>query len=286
MHRSLLYTLPIGTTAHDLSGLLESYGEKTCFIGHNSSSYVCNRYAGVCFKNETSKLAAINSIPVYKDVNLCWAGFSLACCTKCKQLGHISTVCSLSENSGACGKQMVISQDQKKQAPIVCPVSFGGKTWTQIASSYSFCVVLSGPFCTGSFSGAKSGLLVSNSLECSLELLTDQVLAIITKLSFMELVLLASNFHVPPLVVFAPVVSNLDLEMALDRTLASSFFSLSVVITDSVANLSSSSSKVLTTKMGKLESKMVALEVSVEFVLERLDYLCSVLGLSTSLSPQ
>ncbi|KAG9295173.1 hypothetical protein G9A89_006154 [Geosiphon pyriformis] len=191
-HRALLYTLPVGTTAHDLSSLLESYGGRTCFIGRNPSSYVCNRCTVVCFKNEASKLAAIGSIPVYKSVNLCWAGFSLACCAKCKQLGHISTVCSLGRNSGAYGKQVVTLQ--------------------------------------------------------------NQILAIMKKLSFVELVPLASDSHVPPLVVFVPVVSNLDSEMALDNTLASLLSFLLVVVTDLVVDLSLSSSKVLTTKANKVNS--------------------------------
>ncbi|KAG9284842.1 hypothetical protein G9A89_003765 [Geosiphon pyriformis] len=50
-----------------------------------------------------------------------------------------------------------------------------------------------------------------------------------------------------------------------------------------IANFSSSSSKILTIKMDELESKMVALEVLVELVLERLDCLCSDLGSSAPL---
>ncbi|KAG9299725.1 hypothetical protein G9A89_013085 [Geosiphon pyriformis] len=101
---ALLYTLPTGTTAHDLLGLLESYGEKTCFIGQNSSSYVHNRCAIIYFGNEASKLVAIGSVLVFKGTNLHWAGLSLACCAACKQFGHVSGVCSVGENSGSCGK--------------------------------------------------------------------------------------------------------------------------------------------------------------------------------------
>ncbi|KAG9301653.1 hypothetical protein G9A89_016723 [Geosiphon pyriformis] len=294
-YQALLYTLPVGTTAHDLSGLLKSYGKKTCFISHNPNSYVCDRCAVVCFENEASKLAAIGFVLVYKDVNLHWTGLFLACCTKYKQLGHISTVCSLGGNSGVHGKQVVTPQDQvhlaniykKKQMPIVHSASFNGKTWAQIASSSLFYVVSLGFFGTGSFSSAKPVLLVSNSLgdsclvdqlvslECSLELLMDQVLAIIKKLSFVELVPLAFKSHVSPPVVLVPVVFNLNSEMALNNTLVSPPPSLSVVVTDSVADLSSNSSRVLTTKVGGLESKIVALEMSVKSVLERLDHLCS-----------
>ncbi|KAG9286676.1 hypothetical protein G9A89_012226 [Geosiphon pyriformis] len=166
----------------------------------------------------------------------------------------------------------------EKKALIVYPVSFGGKTWAQIASSSFSCAVLSDFFSIGLFSGVKPVLLVSNSLGDSCLLLVDQISGIMKKLSFVGLVPLASKSYVSFLVVFAPVASNLDSEMALDNTLASPPFSLLVVVTNLVANLSSSSSKVLTTKVGRLESKMVALKMSVEAVLKRLDCLCSGLG--------
>ncbi|KAG9307767.1 hypothetical protein G9A89_023332 [Geosiphon pyriformis] len=106
------------------------------------------------------------------------------------------------------------------------------------------------------------------------------------KLSFVELVSLASKSYVPPPVVLEPVMSNLDSDIAMDDTLLFPPPFLLVVTANSVTDLSSSSSKVLTTKMGGLEFKMVALKVSVESVLERLDCLCSGLGLSTSLTFQ
>ncbi|KAG9293722.1 hypothetical protein G9A89_019059 [Geosiphon pyriformis] len=80
------------------------------------------------------------------------------------------------------------------------------------------------------------------------------------KLSFVKLVPLVSESHVSSLVVLASVISNLDSDMALDSTLASSSPSFSVIIADSIADFSSNSSKVLTTKVSRLESKMVALE--------------------------
>ncbi|KAG9303323.1 hypothetical protein G9A89_013649 [Geosiphon pyriformis] len=129
-HQALFYTFPVGTTAHDLSGLVNSYGRKTCFIGHNPSSYVHDRCVIVYFADEASKLAAIGSVLVYKSVNLHWAGFFLVHCTKCKHFGHISEVCSIGGNSGVHNKQVVSSQDQvylaniykKKQASVACLV--------------------------------------------------------------------------------------------------------------------------------------------------------------------
>ncbi|KAG9298951.1 hypothetical protein G9A89_015973 [Geosiphon pyriformis] len=254
----------------------------------------------MCFVNKTSKLAAIGSTPVFKSMNLCWASLSLACCAYCKQFGHISTGCLLNGNFGVYGKQVVTPQNQiclaniykRKQTSIVYPVFFSEKTWAQVADGFFSHVGLSDFFGTDSSSDAKPVLLVSNSLsdsclidqlaslEHSLGLLMDQVSIIMKKLSFVELVPLVSKPHVSPSVVLVPVMSNLNLKMALNNTLPSSPPSLLVVVVDSVVNLSSSSSKVLTTKVGGLESKMVALEVSVEFVLERLNCLCSGLSIN------
>ncbi|KAG9307325.1 hypothetical protein G9A89_017153 [Geosiphon pyriformis] len=209
---ALLYTLLVGTTAHNLSGLLESHGGKSCFIGHNLSLYVYNRCVIVCFTNKTSKLVAIGSVPIFKDVKLHWAELSLACCVLCKQFGHVSDICLVGGNLDNHNRHMITSLDQvclakiykKKQTPVVCPVLFRGKTWAQIAGDSSFCVVLSILFGDGlllgvvylfqnlaSFvdSGLNDCLVV---LKHSLELLMDQVSALMKKLSLVELMSLAT----------------------------------------------------------------------------------------------
>ncbi|KAG9300579.1 hypothetical protein G9A89_000760 [Geosiphon pyriformis] len=140
-HWTLLYTLPVGTIAHDFSDLLKSYGGKTCFIGHNPVSYICNRCATVCFDDEATRLAAIGSAPVFKSVGLRWAGLSLAHCTKCKHFGHVSNMCSVGGFSGDRGRKMASVHDQvhlvniykKRHAPVARPVFFGGKSWAQVA---------------------------------------------------------------------------------------------------------------------------------------------------------
>ncbi|KAG9293915.1 hypothetical protein G9A89_019253 [Geosiphon pyriformis] len=272
LHQALLYTLLVGTTAHDLSDLLESYGGKTCLLA------VIPVHMCVI---DASKLAVIGSTLVFKSVNLCWAGLLLAHCAYCKQFGHIFTGCLLDKNSGVHSKQVVTPQDQvylaniykKKQVPIVHPVSF-------IAGSAFSYVILSDFLGTGSFLDAKPVSLVSIFLGDFCLLLMNQVSVIMKKLSFVKLVPLAFKSHVSSLVVLAPVTSNLDLKMALDNILVSSPPSLLVVVTDSVANFTLSSSKVLTIKVGRLESKMMALEVSVGSVLKRLDCLCFGLGIN------
>ncbi|KAG9298995.1 hypothetical protein G9A89_020308 [Geosiphon pyriformis] len=255
-HRTLLYTLPVGITAHNLSGLIESYSSKTCFIGHNLSSYVHNRCVVICFADESSKLAVIGSNRV------CLAGIY-----------------------------------KKKQALIACSVFFGNRTWAQVAGGFSSQVASLIFFGAGLFLVAETSLFASASsgdcdmyghlvsLECSLELLADQVSGILKKLGSIKLVPLVTTFDAFPSAVLVSVVSGLDLDMVLNS--ASAISNLSPpVISGTAPIISPSSSKVLTTKVGGLKSKIVALEISVESVLEKLDYLCSGLGSSAAFISQ
>ncbi|KAG9295440.1 hypothetical protein G9A89_013469 [Geosiphon pyriformis] len=304
-HWALLYTLSVGTTAHDLSELVGAYDGKTCFIGCNPSSYVHDQCAVVCFESEASKLAAIGSVLVFKGVSLHWAGLSLACCTVYKQFSHVSDICSMSKNSGACSRQVVTSQDRvclanvyrRKQAPITYPVSFGGKTWAQVASSTSSRVVSLGSFFVGASFGAESASVESSPfnisslysrlafLECSLEFLTDRVSVIAKKLSCVEVVSSESFFLTSHSVVSASLASCVDLDMALDVPLVTSP-SLCPIVDDINLDFGSSSLKVLTAKVGGLESKLMALDASIGSVLARLDMLYSDLGSSVFSSSQ
>ncbi|KAG9295630.1 hypothetical protein G9A89_005323 [Geosiphon pyriformis] len=79
------------------------------FIGFNwllfAKSHVLKKHSF-----EPVKSFALNiELSAVPDVNLCWAGLCLACCAKYKQLGHISDVCLMDENSGVYGKQVVTS---------------------------------------------------------------------------------------------------------------------------------------------------------------------------------
>ncbi|KAG9285703.1 hypothetical protein G9A89_002270 [Geosiphon pyriformis] len=161
---------------------------------------------------------------------------------------------------------VVTSQDQiclaniyrKKHVPITHPVSFGGKTWAQITSN--------SPFCVTSLVASGVGLI----LDVKPLLMAS---GIVKKLSFIELVPLTSPSCVFPLAVSTPVGSVGDSDMALDGGLTLFVSSFSGANKSTVV-LSSSSSKVLTSKVG-LESKMSALEASIGSVLVRLDLLCS-----------
>ncbi|KAG9293925.1 hypothetical protein G9A89_019263 [Geosiphon pyriformis] len=248
-HQALLYTLLVGTTAHDLSSLLESYGGKTCFIGHNPNSYVRDRCAIICFGDEVSKLAAIGTVLVFKSVSLRWAGLSLASCTHCKQFGHVTVNCSLGENSGVCGKKAQVAGGSPSRV-----VPFG----LADAGLHSGLVTSSMTTDSPTVSHLNDQLAI---LECSLELLTDCISGILT------------------------LTSDVDSDMIVDTALVLSG-TPPLVIHNAVIELSSSSSKVLTAKVGGLKTKLIVLEASVGSVLDKLNILCSGLGLSVPLSSQ
>ncbi|KAG9287365.1 hypothetical protein G9A89_023737 [Geosiphon pyriformis] len=293
-HQALFYTLLIGTTAHDLFGLLDSYGGKTCFIGRNPGSYVCDWCAIICFEDEIARLVAVSTVPIFKGVSLHWASLGLASCAKCDQFGYIYADCPVDRSSGVRGKRVVFDQDQvhlagiykKKSASIAHLVSFSGKTWAQVTSGTPFCAFLSGSSGSGLRSGLVPPLVVSDPLvvsclsdclailECSLELLADHVSGILVRLDFFGVVFLVLSS-----LVFLPIASAvLGFEVNLDMIVDNALSSLDItplVTNDAIVNLSASGSKVFTAKVGSLETKLVTLEVSVGLVLDKLNLLCS-----------
>ncbi|KAG9291651.1 hypothetical protein G9A89_022070 [Geosiphon pyriformis] len=134
-------------------------------------------------------------------------------------------------------------------APVARPVSFGRKIWAQIASSFPFHVTSLVPFGAGLLLSMKLLVLIFNlfsnsgladymvSLECSMELLSDQVSEILRKLSFVDLVLMLSPSHVFSLVVNASLNSALSSNMAVNNMVVPSFSSFPV-INNATSNLS------------------------------------------------
>ncbi|KAG9299147.1 hypothetical protein G9A89_020460 [Geosiphon pyriformis] len=254
-HQALLYTLPVSTSAHDLSELLVSYGGRTCFIGCNPGSYVRDWCTIICFENENAKLAA------------------------CEQFGHITTSCPVGGSSGVYGKRIVSDQDQvclasiykKKSALIARPVLFGGKTWTQVASGISFHMSPSGSLGSGLCAGLVLPSAVSDYLvvfhlndylavlEHSLELLADHVSGILVKLDSFGVIPLVLSSLATSFVISAALSFEVNSDIIVDNAL-SSFDITSPVTIDAVVDLSTSSSKVLTAKVGGLETKLVTLE--------------------------
>ncbi|KAG9302417.1 hypothetical protein G9A89_011467 [Geosiphon pyriformis] len=113
--RALLYTLPMGTTAHDF--------------------YSRTRCATVCFSLEVELVNAMATTPVIKSFGLRWSRLSLASCAVCEKFGHTSLGCRTVKGAGIAGgrKAPLSVQDQsrlakiyaKRSAPISCPLAFG-----------------------------------------------------------------------------------------------------------------------------------------------------------------
>ncbi|KAG9301413.1 hypothetical protein G9A89_018085 [Geosiphon pyriformis] len=227
-------------------------------------------------------------LPIFNGVKLSWARMDLVRCKKYGCFGHSAIKCNTpniimlpsskkSYKKGASEEfHFQLAKLYKKKCVLIfCPAAFGGKSWAQVVLIFKF------------FGSAHSESGPSLSLYSLLGLSSTSypestvfsglsnclaVSEIMKKLSFVELVPLASKSSVSPSVVLAPLDSVVDSDITLNNVLASFIFP-PVVVMDTATNLSLNSSKILTSKMGGLESKLVALEVSVELVLKKLDRL-------------
>ncbi|KAG9298751.1 hypothetical protein G9A89_012819 [Geosiphon pyriformis] len=280
--RALLFILPIRTTAHDLGTLLKRTGKKTCII--NRSIETGNRIycAVIGFNSDDDLEFAFCTEPIFALECNTSNIFVLPLSKKSYKKIALEEVCF-----------QLTKLYKKKDVSISHSTVFSSKSWAQVVSLANFSsstyfkssssfFPLSGsslggilfPISTDT-SGLSDYLAV---LECSLELLLEQIFVLLKKLSFMELVPLNTvSFAFPP-VVSVSLAPVLNLDMVLNNVLMLSVPSFSADF-KVVADFSSSSSKVLTTKMGGLESKIVVLEVSINLVLGRLDHLCSGLNL-------
>ncbi|KAG9296302.1 hypothetical protein G9A89_014894 [Geosiphon pyriformis] len=302
-YRALLFTLPIGTIAYNLGNLLKGAGRKTCFI--NCLLITGNRISCVvvCFDSDETLKSAFHMELILGSIKLSWARMDVIWHEKCKRFGYFALECdtpvaSTSKLSKAFKKvasnkcHFQLARLYKKKSVLISrPTAFSGKTWAQVVSlagsSDGLYFSSGSDFFFSDTSDLNSGfplVLADNSslnvclasLECSLKLLADQISSILKKLSFVELVL-ALSLATP-----TSLVLHLDMDMALDSVLmpsASPFSAAGNVVSD----FSSSSSKVLTFKVGSLKSKMVALEVLISLVLEKLDHLCSGLVFTSGL---
>ncbi|KAG9297144.1 hypothetical protein G9A89_019425 [Geosiphon pyriformis] len=300
----LLFILSVGTTVHNLGTLLEGAGEKTCVINHFLETGNWNHCAVVGFKSENKLESAFCTEPIFGGIRLSWAKLDLVWCEKYEKFRHSALECDASDALVSASPEKNFKRNasnkyhlqlaklyRKKSVPIYHSAAFGGKTWVQVVSFAGF----SGGLCFSS--GSSSGILFSGAsnlnsnsllasannfslnahlatLKCFLELLIDQVSGILKKLSGMELVPMATPFSVPFLVIPISLVLKLDVNMALNDMMLASVSPLSAV-DDVIHNFGSSFSKVLTSKVGGLKSKMVAFEVSIGLVLEKLNHLCS-----------
>ncbi|KAG9298303.1 hypothetical protein G9A89_002791 [Geosiphon pyriformis] len=269
--RVLLFTLSIETTTHNLRTFLKRAGGKTCVI--NRSIETGNRiyYAVVDFDSEEKLDAAFHMKFIFG-----------------RHFEHLALKCDMSDVS-------------KKNVLISCSAAFGGKFWAQIVSiagsgsssnphfgSDSSFFLSGASGLGGGFSSisAINSFLIAYlaSLKCFLKLLTDQVSGFVCKLVGMELVPLVSILSPYSLDVSLAANGNTDSNMVLDgpRLVLSS---LSAVLSGTLT-LGSSSSKILTAKMGCLKSKLVAFKTFVSSVFTKLEQISAGLGFLASFSSQ
>ncbi|KAG9306567.1 hypothetical protein G9A89_004764 [Geosiphon pyriformis] len=147
-HRALLYTLPMGMTAHDIWDFIGSVGGKMCVIDCHLITYARAKCAVICFDSAESLDAIVGTMPVLRSTNLCWSCLVSAKCAKCEKSGHTSLGCAVGGkvSSGLSLHRVLFDTDKsrlapiyaKQSAPVACSVSFGGLSWAKIASESSF----------------------------------------------------------------------------------------------------------------------------------------------------
>ncbi|KAG9284067.1 hypothetical protein G9A89_022841 [Geosiphon pyriformis] len=273
---TLLFTLPVRMTAHDLSTLLEKASEKTCVINCSLETGNQTHCIIIGFKSENELESAFYTEPIFGGMRFFWARLDL----KFKHLAleynaSDTLVSALSrknfiKNAFDVNCLQLVRLYVKKNVLIFYPATF-------IVFSASFSGGLLFESGSGSFFFGISGLgdsspfvLTNNfslnaclaSLERSLELLGDQVSGILHKLGSMKLVSLAplpSSGHLVALI-------NVNLDSNLDIVLDNSV--VMPVPLSVVPALGLSSLKILTTKVGCLEFKLVTLEALIGSVLK------------------
>ncbi|KAG9284063.1 hypothetical protein G9A89_022837 [Geosiphon pyriformis] len=258
--RVLLFTLPVGTTAHDLGNLLEKAGGKTCVINWSLESGNRTRCTVVGFESDKMLESAF-----------CTTKLGLVWCDRCGKLGHSVLECdaeiastskppksfirwvTLDENHFQLAKLYV-----KKSVLISCLAAFGGKSWTQVIFSVSISSGLSvGSDSSLSFSGSPGSGGLSPSTFLLNSALNECLLVPLVSVSNETPAMSVSQ----PLTSVLSVVANSNFlsNMVLNSPDSLSNTPLPIATNDPVLGLSSF--KVLTSKLSSLESKFVALEV-------------------------
>ncbi|KAG9307320.1 hypothetical protein G9A89_017148 [Geosiphon pyriformis] len=267
--RALLFTLPVGTMAHNLGTFLERAGEKTCVINCsvNTGNRVCCAVIG--FESEEDLESAYHIELIFGSAKLFWARMDLVWCEHCGKFGHSVLECdatitstskpfklfkkSASKENCLCLARLYT----KKNILISHPTAFGGRFWAQVVLAMS----ISHNHSTGTGSGLFPIVGTDSNGKCSsltsMDFFWMHVLDIVKQLNGVEL---------PSIPVLSAVVdSSMDLNMVLDVPNTCSV--LPSPVTDDASIFSSSSLKVLTSKVGSLKSKLVALKASVGSVL-------------------
>ncbi|KAG9286499.1 hypothetical protein G9A89_014665 [Geosiphon pyriformis] len=250
--RALLFTLLVKITVHDLETFLERTGGKTCIINKSlkTGKKICCAVVGFEFDDNPESVFRMELI--LGGIKLFWARMDL--------FGHFALKCDApvaSPSKPSRTFKRVVSNEhclqlaklyEKKSVPIFCPAAFGSKSWAQVvlfagsSDGFHFVFGFGSPF---------SGTL---GLNDSLSFVLQHK---ISATSFSSLLKVSATLIATKENLVLDMVMN-DSELVL--LLPSSTF-------PSVSTLGLSSSKVLTTKVGSLKSKLVALKTSVSSVL-------------------
>ncbi|KAG9294424.1 hypothetical protein G9A89_001929 [Geosiphon pyriformis] len=211
----LLYTLPMGTNAHNIWNFIRSI-----------------RCAVVCFNSAESLNAVMRTTLVLRDTNLHWFSLMSARCVKYGKPGHISLSCTESEkiSSGSSLCRMLSDADKsrlaaiyaKQSAPVAHSVSFGGLFWAKVAGRSSF-LFLSGRIVLlniGFSLEMKPFLLVAMeinnkfaTLECSLTSLTKCVDMLAKRLNASESMVSQLSPRCQPLITSLSQNQGVDIVM-------------------------------------------------------------------------
>ncbi|KAG9288689.1 hypothetical protein G9A89_004308 [Geosiphon pyriformis] len=123
------------TNAHDIWNYINSVGGRTCIIDCHLVSYAQAKYTAVCFDSAKSLDAVMRTMPMLKNVNMCWFCLVMAKCAKCENSDHISLNYTVDEkissNSSQCrilsntDKNRLATIYAKCLALVVQPVAFG-----------------------------------------------------------------------------------------------------------------------------------------------------------------
>ncbi|KAG9300820.1 hypothetical protein G9A89_003169 [Geosiphon pyriformis] len=284
---------------------------KTCVINCSLETGNRTHCVVVCFESNEAMESAFHMKPIFGSVKLSWARLDLVRCKQYGKFGYSALECDAEVVSAFQSPKsfkkpanldihlQLAKLYAKKKVLISRPVAFGGKSWAQVVSVAS----VSHGSCDGSGSGSLSFGASSSGgtppplsmvdsplgtrlacLKHSVELLSNRILNILLGLDNLSLVPSASSSSVissvgtpHPFVSDSLMINDSDLgsNMVLDVPLIQP---ISFSSGNDNSQLGLSSSKVLTFKIGVLESKLAALDASIGLILAKLEQMCAGLG--------
>ncbi|KAG9298409.1 hypothetical protein G9A89_000408 [Geosiphon pyriformis] len=272
VYKTLLYTLPIGTNAHNIWDYVALVSGKTCIIDYHLVLYAWAKCATVCFDSAESLDVVIKTMFVLKGANLCWFCLVLAKCAGYEKLGHTSLTCLVGGKKNTflnSNKSRLVAIYTKHLASVVCPVSFGGVLWAQIAggSFFSPLLVWNILLKTGSSSKMKPTPLVSlelnnrfATLEYSLASLTECVNMLAKRLDTPEPTVSQLSPKCQPLMTPSSQNQRADIVISESLDVATSDKTVvGVVVFDSTVIL-------------KMETTLNNLSITVMSLLAKIDY--------------